>query len=153
MRPIASELRLNGRLLTLATFLDQGTLLGRLGYQQAQLGRHRQQPMPLGCTGGIDQEAILFRGPETESTPDALVQEHLTLGRSRQHDAVNTGLIKAFREHRTARQRLQAAAAYLAVDGLPFVGWCVANDRRCREPSTAKGMLDRRGHRDSGAKD
>lgn len=153
MRPVAGALRLDSRVLTLATCLKRGGLLRGLGHQQAQLGSHRQQAMPLGRACCIDQETVRFRRPQAQPPPKALIKEHLRLRRPCQHHAVDTWLIKALSEDGTAHQRLQAAGADLLVDGLSCVWRRVANDRGCRESRTAKGLLDRGDHLDGGAKD
>src|SRR5215831_16256483 len=98
--------------------------------------------MPLGCPGRIDQQAVFFRRPQTQASPDALIEEHLGLGGPCQHHTINTRLIKAFCEHGTAHQGLQPASPDLVVDRLALVRGGLADDRGSRKPSSAKGMLN-----------
>ena len=100
--------------------------------------------MPLRRPRGIDQQAVVFRRPQAQASTDALIEQHLRLGRTCQHDAVNRGLIKAFGEDRTGHQGIDVASPHLVVDGLAFLDGRLSDDSRRLEPCHDERHAQRR---------
>src|SRR4029453_7319718 len=97
--------------------------------------------MPPGRPDGIDEQAILFGGPQAQASPDGLIEQHFAFGRSGQHDTVDTRLIKAFGENRTGDQGMQMPRTDLAVARLALFYRRTAHNRGRSQPGSPKGML------------
>src|SRR5690606_4429603 len=86
----------------------------------AEQRRHALQRIALGCTGAVDQDAVLLARVVAQAAAHHLLEERPALRRSAKHYAIYNRDIGALSEHSTVDHRLDATTTEIRNDIFPL---------------------------------